>query len=105
VLRSVLDDLAGRPRRSLADIYAHHLESPGMKAYTVSEARLLFAGFSRVRIVPLLSYGDLLLGEVGRHHRGPYLTVAKLLWPRPLVRRLFPHRGLYLLIEAATWGP
>ena len=34
--------LAGRPFRSLSDIYANHLESPGTKAYTVQEAREMF---------------------------------------------------------------
>ena len=40
--------LAGRPGRSLRDIYFHHLESPGTKAYTVESARCMFvgAGFS-----------------------------------------------------------
>jgi SAM-dependent methyltransferase len=45
--------LAGRPRRSLADVVAGHMESPGTRAYTRSELELLFdaAGFDHVEVV------------------------------------------------------
>jgi SAM-dependent methyltransferase len=75
--------LAGRPSRSLAEIYAQHLESPGTKAYTVDEARRLFARFSKVTIETVLTHGDLLMSEAGQRHRGPLLTIAKALWPAP----------------------
>jgi SAM-dependent methyltransferase len=42
--------LRGRPFRSLADVLAHHLESPGTKAYTPTELRELFGGFASVRL-------------------------------------------------------
>src|SRR5580765_1756146 len=35
--------LAGRPIRSLDEIYANHLESPGTKAFAPAEARAMFA--------------------------------------------------------------
>jgi SAM-dependent methyltransferase len=92
--------LAGRPTRTLADVYAHHLESPGTKTYTVGQARALFVGFSRVRVQSQLQFGDLLEGAVGQRHRGPLLTTAKALYPRWLVRRAFRHHGLALHIEA-----
>jgi SAM-dependent methyltransferase len=92
--------LAGRPRRTLADVYAHHLESPGTKAYTVAEASALFAAFSRVEARSRLSFGDLLQGAVGQRHRGPLLSMARRLWPRWLIRRVLPRRGLMLLVEA-----
>jgi SAM-dependent methyltransferase len=91
---------AGRPWRSLAVIYAHHLESPGTKAYTRHEARRMFAGFADVQVAVRLNHGDLLQGEVGQRHRGPLLRVAKLLWPRWLIRTVFPRHGLYLMITA-----
>jgi hypothetical protein len=47
-----------------------------------------------------LGFGDLLQGEVGQRHRSFLLSVAKRLWPRWLIRRLFPRQGLCLLIEA-----
>jgi SAM-dependent methyltransferase len=39
---------AGHPRRTLADVVADHMESPGTKAYTELELCRLFAGFSEV---------------------------------------------------------
>jgi ubiquinone/menaquinone biosynthesis C-methylase UbiE len=90
---------AGHPARSLTDLYASHLESPGTKGYTVAEARRLVAPFGACQIRIAISFGDLLLGEVGQQHAGRGLMLAKRLWPRPLIRRL-PRLGLYLLIEA-----
>jgi ubiquinone/menaquinone biosynthesis C-methylase UbiE len=89
----------GHPARSLQEIYAHHLESPGTKGYTVSEARRLVALFSTSDIRSAVSFADLLLGEVGQQHAGPGLTLARRAWPRPLIRRM-PMLGLLLLIEA-----
>jgi SAM-dependent methyltransferase len=42
--------LRGRPRRTVADVLAHHMESPGTKAYTRRELRTLFAGLDDVTI-------------------------------------------------------
>ncbi len=42
--------LRGRPRTSLRDVYHHHLESPGTKAYSVREARAMFSDFSDVDV-------------------------------------------------------
>lgn len=92
--------LAGRPGRTLAEIYAQHLESPGTKAYTVEEARRLFARFSSVQIETVLTHGDLLASDVGQRHRGPLLTIARALWPRRLIRTLLPRHGLFMLIRA-----
>ncbi|MBI3469258.1 MAG: methyltransferase domain-containing protein [Planctomycetes bacterium] len=92
--------LARRPFRSLSDIYANHLESPGTKAYSTQEARVMFGRFSQVSIRTQLSFGDLLQGAVGQRHGGMLLTVAKNLWPRWLLKRIFRGHGLGLLIEA-----
>jgi ubiquinone/menaquinone biosynthesis C-methylase UbiE len=92
--------LAGKPGRSLADIYARHLESPGTKAYTMEEAQAMFRQFSRVRTETMISFGDLLQGAVGQQHQGWLLSLAKRIWPRRLIARMFPYHGLYLLIEA-----
>lgn len=94
--------LAARPWTSLDVIYRDHLESPGTKAYTVREASAMFSRFKIHRIGALLSFGDLLQGEVGQRHRGAMLSVAKKLYPRPLIRAaasILP-LGLYLLIDA-----
>lgn len=92
--------LAGRPLRSLDELYAHHLESPGTKAYSPAEARALFQGFSAVETRSELSPGDLLAGAAGQRHQGPLLDAARRLYPRRLVRRALPGLGLHLLIEA-----
>jgi ubiquinone/menaquinone biosynthesis C-methylase UbiE len=94
--------LAGRPFRSMSDIYASHLESPGTKAYTPAAAvgMLRAAGFREARARVQLSHGDLLEGNVGARHQGVLLKLAKSLWPRPLLRVLAANWGLYLLLEA-----
>lgn len=90
---------AGRPGRTLDHVYAHHLESPGTKAYSRAQARRLFAGLEDVRTRVLLSPGDLLEGGVGQAHRGPLLAAARRLYPRRTVRRWLSACGLYLTIE------
>jgi ubiquinone/menaquinone biosynthesis C-methylase UbiE len=92
--------LTGRPFRSLSEIYANHLESPGTKAYSTGEARAMFGKFSQVSIRSQLGFGDLLQGAVGQRHKGTLLTVAKNLWPRWLLKRIVKNHGLALLIEA-----
>jgi SAM-dependent methyltransferase len=93
--------LAGRPWRGLRGIYAEHLESPGTKAYSYSEARDIFSQFSSVTMSTPLSHGDLLDSEVGQRHRGLVLRIAKSIWPGWLIRLIFPRAGLFMLIEAA----
>lgn len=92
--------LAGRPWTSLDEIYAAHLESPGTKAYSVPEARALFSRFERADVRSLLSFGDLLEGEVGQRHRSAALRLAKRIWPRALLKRIAPRAGLTLLVDA-----
>ena len=92
--------LAGHPGVGLEKIYAEHLESPGTKAYSVGDARKLVAMFDTSRLTTQLSFGDLLMGEVGQRHRSALLDMARRLWPRWLIRRLFANYGLMLLIEA-----
>lgn len=92
--------LAFRPFRSLNDIYANHLESPGTKAFTVQQARRMFADFSSVAIDIKLGLGDLLQGAVGQRHKGALLTLAKHLWPRWFIRTFLRRYGLDMMIEA-----
>jgi len=96
--------LAGRPWRSLRDVYARHLESPGTKAFTPGEVLSLFSDFTAVEMRSELSPGDLLLGAAGQRHRGIALELARRLYPRRLVRRLLAGRGLHLMIEAIRPG-
>lgn len=89
-----------KPWRSLAEIYATYLESPGTKAYTVAEAKQLFSAFQTVRTSVVLTHGDLLESRVGQRHRGWVLEVARRVWPRWFLRRWCRRLGLHLLIEA-----
>lgn len=92
--------LRGRPWVTLRDVYARYLESPGTKAYTVAEARTLFADFEDVRIRTVLTHGDLLTSGAGQRHGGTLLRIARCVWPRWLITRLLPRCGLFMLIEA-----
>jgi ubiquinone/menaquinone biosynthesis C-methylase UbiE len=90
----------GKPNLSLSEIYARYLESPGTKAYTISDAHSLFAGFDVISIETQLTHADLLTSPVGQRHRGLTLGIARHVWPRRLIRRLFPARGLFMLVLA-----
>lgn len=85
---------------SLRHIYAHYLESPGTKAYSVIEAKEMLSKFSWAHISTQLGFGDLLEGAVGQRHRGILLSIAKKIWPRRLLKIFFKKHGLMLLIEA-----
>lgn len=50
--------LAGRPWRSVEDVIWHHVESAGTKSYTQTELRRLFAEFSRVELLPVITPHD-----------------------------------------------
>ncbi len=53
----------GRPFRRLKEVIASHLESPGTKAYTVAEAREVFASLEYIRITPVVTPYDLRIGR------------------------------------------
>lgn len=93
-----------RPFTSLDEIYGRYLESPGTKAYTVEEARDLFAGFIIDDVRTELTHADLLTSSVGQRHRGRALSVARRIWPRWLIRAAFPSHGLFLTVRARKPG-
>ena len=70
-----------KPFRSLEEIYSRHLESPGTKAYSHSEARRLFHDFAYVDISTPLAHADLLDSPVGQRHGGLVLSFARFIWP------------------------
>jgi SAM-dependent methyltransferase len=92
--------LAGRPGQSLDTIYSAHLESPGTQAFSVDEVRAFCSAFSHVEVEVQLSFGDLLQGHVGERHGGASMRIARLLWPRWLIRRWLARHGLMCLIQA-----
>ncbi|MGQ0663082.1 MAG: class I SAM-dependent methyltransferase [Pseudomonadota bacterium] len=58
---------AGRPFRNLAEVIASHFESPGTKAYTLSEIRALFGAFADMEAWPIVTpYDRQHLGWLGR---------------------------------------
>jgi ubiquinone/menaquinone biosynthesis C-methylase UbiE len=89
-----------RPLTSLKAIYGQYLESPGTKAYSVAEAKELFREFKDIEITTVLTHGDLLASNAGQRHEGVLLTIARLAWPRRIIRRCFPRYGLFMLISA-----
>ena len=89
-----------RPWLTLTRVYAHYLESPGTKAYSVAEARRLFAAFSSVSTRTALTHADLLDSGAGQRHAGVSLSLARRLWPRALLRRCAASHGLFLLVRA-----
>jgi SAM-dependent methyltransferase len=92
--------LRGRPWQGLTQMYCEHLESPGTKAYTPSEAREMFSIFKSCTVNTVMTHGDLLEGHAGQRHQGILLSLARKVWPRWLIRRLAPRAGLFMLIEA-----
>jgi len=92
--------VAGRPLTSLDTVCAKYLESPGTKVYSQTSARELFRQFESVSINIQLTHGDLLTSRAGQRHEGPWLNVARKLWPRWLLRRLCQRNGLFILIDA-----
>lgn len=91
--------LALRPFRSLSYIYSKYLESPGTKAYSYNEARILFEDFEIQSIESPLNHADLLESDVGQRHRGVLLDVAKRLWPRRFLKLFFKNHGIFLMIS------
>tara|TARA_Y100001958_G_C20984784_1_gene374582 strand:+ start:17 stop:724 length:708 start_codon:yes stop_codon:yes gene_type:complete len=88
-----------KPWLPLSYIYSNYLESPGTKAYSIKEAKRLFYKFSDITIETKLTHGDLLESNVGQNHRGIHLKVAKLFWPRKLIKFILKKHGLYMLIK------
>lgn len=89
-----------KPFLKLREIYDQYLESPGTKAYTVMEARQMFAQFSKIQISTTLTHADLLTSEAGQRHQGKLLVLAKKLFPRAIIKRFLPRHGLFMMIEA-----
>lgn len=89
-----------RPYTSLKTIYSRYLESPGTKAYTVNEAKQLFSAYRQVQIDTVLTHGDLLTSDAGQRHKGALLSAARKLFPRAIIKKLFPKHGLFMMIKA-----
>ncbi len=89
-----------RPWKSVRWAIYHHLESPGTKAYTVAEAKTLFADFAQVEVRTQTSHGDLLQMRADRKYQKWPHRLAWSLYPRWAVRASGNRFGMALLIEA-----
>jgi SAM-dependent methyltransferase len=93
---------AGRlqPWRSPSWAVFHHLESPGTKAFTLDEARRLFASFRTVTVKSHLGPGDLLTVKPSRKYTSKWIQLAWHLYPRWAIRLLGHRFGLALFVCA-----
>lgn len=89
-----------RPLTSLDYIYSRYLESPGTKAYSIPRADKMLRMFSKVSIKTVLTHGDLLSSKAGQRHEGLILNIARRIYPRTIIKSLFPRNGLFMLIDA-----
>ncbi len=89
-----------RPWQSPRQVIYDHLESPGTKAYTVTEARTLMRGFIDVHVDTALLAGDLLAMPPSSRYQSPVHRLLWAIYPRTLVRKFGKKLGLGLLITA-----
>lgn len=89
-------------RTKTKDVIFDHLESPGTKAYTTSEAKsfLTGIGFLNVNLYTKLGPGDLLIIKPSEKYQSSIYRIVWRVYPRFLVRLLGERLGLYLLITA-----
>lgn len=83
-------------RRSVYD----HLESPGTKTYSRSEAASLMDHFQDVQMRLVFSPGDLLLHQPSARFQSRFYRIVWSLYPRTLLRAFGQKWGLFLLITA-----
>lgn len=85
--------LRGRPLASQKDLFGEYVESPGTKAFTEQEIRLVLTdiGFDIREIDYELSTGNLLLNEPPDRMDTPLHRFLWKLYPRPIIKR-FPKR-------------
>lgn len=89
-----------RPWKSPRWAIYNHLESPGTKAYTRDEARLLFSAFSQTTVRTQLSHGDLLNLGIYQRHTGWHHKFAIAIYPRWAIKLIGNSLGMALFVEA-----
>jgi ubiquinone/menaquinone biosynthesis C-methylase UbiE len=77
--------LRARPWRSLTEVIAHHVESPGTHAYSLAEARGLFPGLERLQVTPVATVYD--------------VRLTRSLSLRPLLTLLPDRFGWFLVVR------
>ena len=86
--------------KSLRQSVFDHLESPGTKTYTESEATGLFRGFENIGMKVVFSPGDLLTNAPSARFRSWIYRLVWKVFPRRLVKAFCGRWGLFLLITA-----
>jgi len=77
------------------EAFFHNVESPGMKVYSVGEARDMVAAYFKnhpIEIRTWLGSGDLLTQKFSQKYAGTKWELARRLYPRWLVRHVLGHR-------------
>ena len=94
--------LKGKLWRGMAGAIFHHLESPGTKAYTVSQAREMLTkiGYKNIHLKTKLCAGDLLEIKPSKKYQSWIYKIIWKLYPRFFVKLLGDRFGLNLLITA-----
>lgn len=87
-----------QPWKTIDDILANYLESPGTRGFTIKEARELFSIFKKCKIKIVLSEADLL--DKLFTSKSNILRMISHFWPRNIIKRFFKKYGFYILIEA-----
>lgn len=85
-------------RKSLRQVYADHLESPGTQAFKRDDAARIFKGAVDIQTHIVLTHSDLLASKSGQRHQGALLSLARLLWPRWLLKRIGKNLGLCMFV-------
>ena len=91
--------------KTLRETVYEFLESPGTKSFTKDEAHGMLVGFDEVHMSQVFSPGDLLLHQPSLRFQGPAFRLARLLYPRKLVRAFGKRYGLFLLLTARKVRP
>jgi hypothetical protein len=86
--------------KSLRQTVFDHLESPGTKSYTQSEARELLPGFDHIELQQVFGPGDLLLNNPSERFQKVFYRIIWALYPRRMARAFGSNFGLFLLIHA-----
>jgi SAM-dependent methyltransferase len=86
--------------KSLRRAVYDHLESPGTKTYSRSEAAALMDHFQDVQMRLVFSPGDLLLHQPSARFQSRFYRMVWRLYPRTLLRAVGQKWGLFLLITA-----
>lgn len=86
--------------KSMRQSVFDHLESPGTKTYTCTEASSLFRHFKDVKMQLVFSPGDLLLHRPSTRYQSALYRLVWRLYPRTVIRKLGSRWGLFLLVTA-----